>query len=151
MARKVWRLRAYPFNIENYPVFLSGFPPSGKNTENDKSIFQTWKNQGIWKKGQNQGIWKYLVEKSGKKFSVPHTLYPSCDGAVHEFCLIVGGESVAVRAAMGATFKNKNHVFLVGDWSFLLHVNAEKFCKNLGKIREFDSGNPVGTLLCTCI
>ncbi len=25
----------------------TGFPPSGKNLENGKSIFQTWKNQGI--------------------------------------------------------------------------------------------------------
>ncbi len=66
-------------------------------------------------------------------------LYPSCDGVVHDFCLVVGGESVAVRAGMEATFENKNHVFLVGDGSFPLHVNA-------GKIREFDSGNPVGTL-----
>ncbi len=72
--------------------------------------------------------------------------YPSCNGAVHEFCLIVGGESVAIGGDMKATFENKNHVFLVGDGSFLLHVNAGKFWKNNGKIREFDSGNPVGTL-----
>ncbi len=76
-----------------------------------------------------------------------HALYPSCDGAVHEFCLIVGGESVAIRGGMEATFKNKNQVFLVVDGSFLLHVNAGKLWKNHGKIRQFDSGNPVGTLL----
>ena len=35
---------------------------------------------------------------------------------MHDFCLIVGGESVAVRAGMEAIFKNKNHVFLVGDF-----------------------------------
>ena len=50
---------------------------------------------------------------------------------------------------MKATFENKNHVFLVGYGSFLLHVNAAagKFWKNHGKIREFDSGNLVGTLV----
>ena len=98
-----------------------------ENLENGKSIFQTWKNQGIWKKGQNQGKIRELKIPSGKirkKFSAPHTLYPSCDEAVHEFCLIVSGETVAIRGGMEATFKNKNDVFLVGDGSFLLHVNA---------------------------
>ena len=65
---------------------------------------------------------------------------------MHEFCLIVGGESVAIRGGMKATFKNKNHVSLVGDGSFLLHANPRKFWKNHGKIRELDSGNAVGTL-----
>ncbi len=73
------------------------------------------------------------MEKSGEKFSAPHTHYPSCDGGVHEFCLIVGGESVAVRAGIEATFKNKNHVVLVGDGSFRLHVNAGKSWKILEK------------------
>ncbi len=41
-------------------------------------------------------------------------LYPSCDGAVHEFYLIVGGESLAIRGGMEATFKNENHVFFSG-------------------------------------
>ncbi len=36
-----------------------------------------------------------------------YALYPSCDGTVHEFCQIVGGESVAIRGGMKATFKNK--------------------------------------------
>ncbi len=42
---------------------------------------------------------------------------------------------MAVRAGMEATFKNKNknHVFLVGDGSFLLHVNAAKSWKILEK------------------
>ncbi len=64
---------------------------------------------------------------------MPHTLCPSCDGAVHEFCLIVGGDGVAVWAGLEATFKNKNYVFLVGDGSFLLHVNAGKSRKILEK------------------
>ncbi len=63
---------------------------------------------------------------------MPHALYPNYDGAVHVFCLIVSGESVAMRGGMEATFKNKNHVFLVGDGSFLLHVNPGKFWKNQG-------------------
>ncbi len=58
-------------------------------------------------------------------------LYPICDGAVHEFCLIVGGEGVAIRGGMEATFKNYNHVFLVGalltkywssNWSKLVGI-----------------------------
>ncbi len=52
---------------------------------------------------------------------------------MHEFCLIVGGESVAVGAGMEATFKNKNHVFSMGDGSFLLHINAGKSWKILEK------------------
>ena len=50
-----------------------------------------------------------------------------------EFCLIVGGESVGVRGVMEAAFRNKIHVVLVGDGSFLLHVNAGKSCKILEK------------------
>ncbi len=42
------------------PRSETGFPSSGKNLENGKSIFQTWKNQGILKEvpksGGNQGI-----------------------------------------------------------------------------------------------
>ncbi len=30
-------------------------------------------------------------------------LYPCCDGVVHDFCVIVGGESVAIRGGMEAT------------------------------------------------
>ena len=45
--------------------------------------------------------------------------------------LNVDGESVAVRAGMEATFKNENHVFLVGDGSFLLRVSAGKSWKIL--------------------
>ncbi len=43
---------------------------------------------------------------------------------MQEFCLIVSGESVAIRGGIKAIFKNKNHVFLVVGGSFLLHVNG---------------------------
>ena len=60
-------------------------------------------------------------------------LYPSYDGAVHEFCLIAGGESVAVRASMETTFKNKKHNFLVGDGHFCFTSMLESSGKNHGK------------------
>ncbi len=41
-------------------------------------------------------FWK----NQGKKFRVPHMLYPCCDGVVHDFCVIVGGESVAITEYM---------------------------------------------------
>ncbi len=40
---------------------------------------------------------------------------------------------MAIRTGMEATLKNKNHVSLVGDGSFLLHVNAGKSWKILEK------------------
>ncbi len=66
---------------------------------------------------------------------------------MHEFCLIVGGESVAIRGGMKATFENKNDVFLVGDGSFLLHANAGKSWKIWKKQGTREFGYPVHHVL----
>ncbi len=77
----------------------------------------------------------------------------SCDGAVDKFCLVVkvwlvlfGGESVAIRGCMEATFKNKHRVFLVGhgQGSKLLGFRISETPTNGVGNPNFGPGFPTG-------
>ncbi len=102
-----------------------------------KAFSRPGKIRGFEKKakiGENSGN---LKKHRGKNIQhATHTL--SCEGAVHGFCLIVGVEGVAMRGGMGPHINRKNiffqkkHIFSVGHWSCLLHVNAGKSWKNQG-------------------
>ena len=86
-------------------------------------------------------------KNQGKKYTARHMRFILW-WAVHGYCPIFGGESVAVRGGMEATCKNKNYVFN-GSWvMFASHQcwkaleNSGKSGKNQGIWSRKPNGNP---------
>ena len=66
---------SYVKSLGSVPRQISGFPTAWKimeNLENEKCIFQTWKNHGIWKKAKiMEKSWNFKIsiwKNHGKKF-----------------------------------------------------------------------------------
>ncbi len=122
-----------------------GFPASWKimeNLENEKSIFQTWKNHGFWKKGQNHGkIMEFQdtsVEKSWNFFlSCTHiiqkkfALHAHVPMMIMKWVLFVSYFVEKVWCG-GHSKKSKNLMIYHYKPSFLCHVDHGKSWTNHG-------------------
>ncbi len=108
-----------------------------ENLENEKSIFQTWKNHGIWKRGQNHGkvmeFQNISMEKSWGKIlrsahsvQYRHTVYTI-------ITVIVFINNFWIRGCNETTFKTQLSFLLVLK---LVIVVACRSWKNDARVME---------------